>query len=77
MAELENDSTELEDIHRLCPCRKQQIEKLLQLFGEKDELAFPNIFIHGNTGTGKSYVLKKLMSKLQVCLFLIFLIDLM
>eukprot|EP00794_Sanderia_malayensis_P017924 gene17924-19706_t len=66
MNDADRDNFFLEDIHRLCPCRRQQITKLLELFGERDELAFPNIFIQGNTGTGKSHVVNTVMKILQL-----------
>ena len=53
-------------VHSLCPCRKVQIEKLVGLFGEKGEIAYPAIFVYGHTGTGKSHVLRSLMNNLKV-----------
>eukprot|EP00112_Aurelia_sp_Birch-Aquarium-sp1_P002598 Seg1289.8 transcript_id=Seg1289.8/GoldUCD/mRNA.D3Y31 product="Origin recognition complex subunit 5" protein_id=Seg1289.8/GoldUCD/D3Y31 len=60
-----NADSVLKRIHSLCPCRKTQIETLAGLFGEDDEIAFPSIFVHGHTGTGKSHAMRNMMSCLK------------
>ncbi|CAH1783899.1 unnamed protein product [Owenia fusiformis] len=46
-------------------CRKLQQETLLALFGEREAVTIPSIFIYGHTGTGKSYTVKNILENLQ------------
>ncbi|CAI9578028.1 unnamed protein product, partial [Staurois parvus] len=47
-------------------CREPQLSTLLAIFGERPHLSFPSIFIYGHTGTGKTYVVKTVMSTLEL-----------
>ncbi|XP_075439800.1 origin recognition complex subunit 5 [Ascaphus truei] len=47
-------------------CRESQLATLLSIFGERQHLGFPSIFIYGHSGTGKTYVLQTLLSTLEL-----------
>ncbi|CAI8006247.1 Origin recognition complex subunit 5 [Geodia barretti] len=55
--------------HSLCsrlPGRERQIQLLLSLLGEPRQLTCPALYVYGNTSTGKTLVLKTILSSLQV-----------
>ncbi|XP_074645442.1 origin recognition complex subunit 5-like [Tubulanus polymorphus] len=48
------------------PCRDKQIQLLLSLFGPRDQIAAPSLFIYGHTATGKTDVVKSIMNTLKL-----------
>ncbi|XP_041346768.1 origin recognition complex subunit 5-like [Gigantopelta aegis] len=56
----------LRKIQSKTPCRKPQIQALLQLFGERHHSTIPSLFLYGHTATGKSYVINTLLTDLQL-----------
>lgn len=60
------DDEMVETVKSLCPCRSVQIDQLIELFGDKDELSYPRIFLYGLTGSGKTHVLKSIMKTFMV-----------
>ena len=56
-------------LNRICPCRENVIQKLLCYMTLKDTPATTNsLFLYGNTGSGKSHVVKTMVDRLQVCI---------
>ncbi|XP_065599722.1 origin recognition complex subunit 5 [Cyrtonyx montezumae] len=53
-------------LENLVPCRESQVSMLLSVFGERQHLSFPSIFIYGHTSSGKTYVMKTLLNTLQL-----------
>uniref|UniRef100_A0A8C2T4J2 Origin recognition complex subunit 5 n=1 Tax=Coturnix japonica TaxID=93934 RepID=A0A8C2T4J2_COTJA len=53
-------------LESLVPCRESQVSTLLSIFGERQQLSFPSIFIYGHTSSGKTYVMKTLLNTLQL-----------
>ncbi|OXB71265.1 UNVERIFIED_CONTAM: hypothetical protein H355_002791, partial [Colinus virginianus] len=53
-------------LENLVPCRESQVSMLLSVFGERQYLSFPSIFIYGHTSSGKTYVMKTLLNTLQL-----------
>ncbi|OCT76899.1 hypothetical protein XELAEV_18032103mg [Xenopus laevis] len=52
-------------------CRESQVSTLLSIFGERQHLSFPSIFIYGHTGTGKTYILQTVLRTLELpCAFI-------
>lgn len=56
----------VQDVFLKAPYREKEIATLLALFGSRDDLSCPSIFVYGNTATGKSFVVKMLMNTLKV-----------
>ncbi|KAM8967885.1 origin recognition complex subunit 5 [Pelodytes ibericus] len=56
----------IQELGKLTLCRDSQVATLLSVFGERQHLSFPSIFIYGHTGTGKTYVLQTLLSTLEL-----------
>lgn len=44
----------MEEIHNKVPCREEQLNELLNIFGDKDETLPCSVFISGSMATGKS-----------------------
>uniref|UniRef100_A0A8C5MMX8 Orc1-like AAA ATPase domain-containing protein n=1 Tax=Leptobrachium leishanense TaxID=445787 RepID=A0A8C5MMX8_9ANUR len=55
-----------EELGKLTLCRESHVSMLLAIFGERQHLSFPSIFIYGHTGTGKTYVLQTLLNTLEL-----------
>uniref|UniRef100_A0A8B9SGK4 Origin recognition complex subunit 5 n=1 Tax=Anas platyrhynchos TaxID=8839 RepID=A0A8B9SGK4_ANAPL len=53
-------------LESLVPCRESQVSMLLSIFGERQQLSFPSIFIYGHTSSGKTYVMQTLLNTLQL-----------
>ncbi|XP_064278032.1 origin recognition complex subunit 5 isoform X2 [Passer domesticus] len=53
-------------LESLVPCRESQVSTLLSVFGERQHFSFPSIFIYGHTSSGKTYVMKTLLTTLQL-----------
>ncbi|KAM6383963.1 origin recognition complex subunit 5 isoform 4-T6 [Alca torda] len=53
-------------LESLVPCRESQVSMLLSIFGERQQLSFPSIFIYGHTSSGKTYVMQTLLNILQL-----------
>jgi len=54
-------------IHQLCPCRNKIITSLLQFITvDKVTDSTQSLFLYGNTGTGKTWVVKTLLDQLEV-----------
>lgn len=61
----------LEKIHERCPCRKGVINTLLKYIIPEDSRHTVNsLFVYGNTGSGKTFVLKTILDTLEVILLL-------
>ncbi|NP_001017013.1 origin recognition complex subunit 5 [Xenopus tropicalis] len=61
----------LQEVAKLTLCRESQVSTLLSIFGERQHLSFPSIFIYGHTGTGKTYILQTVLSTLELpCAFI-------
>lgn len=57
----------LDDICKEVHCRKKQARTLLQLMGLPDNTgACQSIFVYGHSSTGKTYLVRKIMEKLQL-----------
>ncbi|KAG8441950.1 hypothetical protein GDO86_010942 [Hymenochirus boettgeri] len=54
------------ELEKCTICRESQVSTLLSMFGERQHLGFPSIFVYGHTGTGKTYVLETLLRKLEL-----------
>ncbi|XP_063011615.1 origin recognition complex subunit 5 isoform X2 [Melospiza melodia melodia] len=59
-------AADLLHLEGLVPCRESQVSTLLSLFGERQQFSFPSIFIYGHTSSGKTYVMKTLLTTLQL-----------
>ncbi|XP_050843967.1 origin recognition complex subunit 5 isoform X2 [Serinus canaria] len=69
MPNLEHPAYPAADLLRLevlVPCRESQVSTLLSIFGERQQFSFPSIFIYGHTSSGKTYVMKTLLTTLQL-----------
>ncbi|XP_053322467.1 origin recognition complex subunit 5 [Spea bombifrons] len=60
------EEEKLQKLQQLILCRDAQVSTLLSIFGERQHLSFPSIFIYGHTGTGKTYILETLLSTLEL-----------
>ncbi|XP_014677965.1 PREDICTED: origin recognition complex subunit 5-like [Priapulus caudatus] len=60
------ESTDFARMHNELPCRSQQIDSLLGLFGEPSHWTYPSLFIYGHTATGKTLVVTALLQTLRV-----------
>ncbi|XP_028601702.2 origin recognition complex subunit 5 isoform X1 [Podarcis muralis] len=46
--------------------RESQVSTLLSIFGERQHLSFPSLFIYGHTSSGKTYVMQTLLKTLEL-----------
>ncbi|XP_001624329.2 origin recognition complex subunit 5 [Nematostella vectensis] len=60
------DTMKFEKALKRIPCRETQIGKLISLFGGKESVPCPAIFVYGHTATGKSLVVKTLLKVLEL-----------
>lgn len=56
----------LKELEKHIVCRDSQLSTLLAIFGERPHLSFPSIFIYGHTGSGKTYIVKSVLSTLEL-----------
>ncbi|XP_065918438.1 origin recognition complex subunit 5-like isoform X3 [Dysidea avara] len=56
----------LEELYKKIPCRRKQIDTLTRLFESSDHHMYPAVFVYGNTATGKSLVIQKVLDVVKV-----------
>ena len=60
----------IDELFEKVPCRNEQIKLLSDLFGEPSLTVFPSIFIYGHTSTGKTTVIRSVLT-LTKCQYII------
>lgn len=66
MAEYSDKLNLNEDIYKVFPCRRSQINMLKALWGERQQYTYASLFIYGHTGTGKSAITTSILSKMKL-----------